>query len=185
MKRADVGMVQAGDGTRFPLESLTRFGIAGDMRGQDFDGNGAIEPGISGLVDLSHPAFADFLGDFVMGDRLAYQRSLQDRGKFISKNTRSLALEGQCQETASIEIGRIDESIPLVDITGLSRLCFDSRLMLLTVCSASQKGDPGLKSKLKFAVVDHILQLELLGDSPVHEPGYELDVLVLERDLPS
>ena len=105
----------------------------------------------------------------------------------ISKNTRSLALEGQCQETASIEIGRIDESIPLVDITRLSRLCFDSRLMLLTVCPASQlcwaRGDPGLRSKLKFVVVDHVLQLELLGDCPVHEPGYELDGLVLQRDL--
>ena len=62
-----------------------RFGIAGYVRWQDFDGNGAIEPGISGLVDLSHPAFADFLGDFVMGDGLAYQRSLQDRGKSISR----------------------------------------------------------------------------------------------------
>ena len=95
--------------------------------------------------------------------------------------------EGNLTRMAQIEIGWIDGSIPFVDITVLSHLCFDSRLMLLTVCSASQmcwaRGDPGLKSKLKFAVVDHVLQFELLGDSPVHEPGYELDVLVLERDL--
>ena len=36
------------------LEPLSQVGIAGDMRGQDLDGDGAIETRILGFVDLTH-----------------------------------------------------------------------------------------------------------------------------------
>ena len=42
MERADVRMVQAGDGLGFPLEPLAEIGISGDMLGQHLDGDGAV-----------------------------------------------------------------------------------------------------------------------------------------------
>ncbi len=38
VERTDVWMVQAGDGSGFPLESLPDFGMTGYVRGKDFDG---------------------------------------------------------------------------------------------------------------------------------------------------
>ena len=33
--------------------------VRGDMRGQDFDGDGALQPGVGGLIDLAHPPGPD------------------------------------------------------------------------------------------------------------------------------
>ena len=37
-------------------------------------------------------------------------------------------------------------------------------------------------SEFQLAVEDHVLELELLGDLPAHEPGDEFDVLFLHGD---
>ena len=46
-------VVQAGDGLRLALEPLLQVGVRGDMLGQHFDGNGAVEASIAGFVDLA------------------------------------------------------------------------------------------------------------------------------------
>ncbi len=65
VKSADVGVIQAGDGTGFSLESLPDFGMAGYVRRKDFDGDGAIEPGVFGLVDFTHATCTERCEDFV------------------------------------------------------------------------------------------------------------------------
>jgi hypothetical protein len=41
------------------LEACASVGIAGDVRREDLDGDGAIEAGVFGAVDLAHPSYAD------------------------------------------------------------------------------------------------------------------------------
>ena len=65
VKRADMRMIQAGNGARFALESLTQFGSIGKVIRKDFDGNGAVEPRIPGAVHLSHPTCANCREDFI------------------------------------------------------------------------------------------------------------------------
>jgi hypothetical protein len=59
MERADVGMIQRGDRARFALEALAEIRIRCDMRRQDFDRHGALEPRVDGSVDLSHTPGTD------------------------------------------------------------------------------------------------------------------------------
>ena len=44
VERADVRMLKRGDGARFALEALPEIGVGGERRGQDLDGDRAIEP---------------------------------------------------------------------------------------------------------------------------------------------
>ena len=43
----------------------------GHRRGENLDGDGAIEPRVAGLVDLAHPARAKRRDDFVRAEPLA------------------------------------------------------------------------------------------------------------------
>ncbi len=56
---ADVRMTEGGERLGLALEALLQRRIAGNVLGQDFDGNRAIEARIGGLVDLSHAARTD------------------------------------------------------------------------------------------------------------------------------
>ena len=56
VKRADVGMIQAGDRFCFALEALAQFGTISKMSRKNLDGNDAIEAGIAGFVHLAHSA---------------------------------------------------------------------------------------------------------------------------------
>ena len=62
---ADVRMLERGDGPRFALEPLTEIGVGGERRGQDFDGDEAIEPDVARLVDLAHAAGPQRAQDFI------------------------------------------------------------------------------------------------------------------------
>ena len=53
MEGADVRVVQGGDGAGFALEPLLQVRVIGDMLGQHLDGNGAVQAGVAGLVDLA------------------------------------------------------------------------------------------------------------------------------------
>ena len=55
----DVRMIQRGDRASFLLETLACLRIIGQVRGQDLDGDRTIEPGVSRLVDLTHPTSPD------------------------------------------------------------------------------------------------------------------------------
>ena len=65
VERADVRMIQAGDGLRFALEPLAQFGTICKMRRQNLDGDNSIEAGIAGFVDLAHATRTDSGEDFV------------------------------------------------------------------------------------------------------------------------
>ena len=65
VERADVGVVQAGDGLRFPREARAAIRIGAQFCGQDLDGDCAVETGVAFLVDLAHAAGADSRLDLV------------------------------------------------------------------------------------------------------------------------
>ena len=56
VERANVRMVQAGDGLRLALEPLLQIGVGRDMLGQHLDGDGAVEARVVGRVDDAHAA---------------------------------------------------------------------------------------------------------------------------------
>ena len=64
-QRADVRVRQRGDSSCLALEALPRGKISGQVRRKDFDGDGALKPCVSGLVDLTHPPCADEGKDLV------------------------------------------------------------------------------------------------------------------------
>ena len=53
VERANVRVVQAGDRLRLALEPLLEVGVRGDMLGQHLDGDGAVQAGVPGIVDLT------------------------------------------------------------------------------------------------------------------------------------
>ena len=57
--RADVRMVERGDGAGLAFEPRARIGIGGDLGRQDFDRDRAVEPRIAGAIDLAHAARAE------------------------------------------------------------------------------------------------------------------------------
>ena len=59
VERADVGMVEGGDGSRFLCKAIAESGGGG------LDCDNAIKPRVAGFPDLSHTAFADAGEDFV------------------------------------------------------------------------------------------------------------------------
>ena len=65
VERADVRMIQAGDGFRFALEPLAQFGAVSEMRGQNFNRDGSIEARVAGFVHLAHSARTDSGENFV------------------------------------------------------------------------------------------------------------------------
>ena len=56
---ADVRMVQGRDRTRFVFESAQAIRVIGHRRGENLDGDVAIETRIAGAVDFAHPASAE------------------------------------------------------------------------------------------------------------------------------
>lgn len=56
---ADVRVREVRDRPRFAVEPLPELGIGGERRGQHLDRHRAIEPGVTGLVDLAHSASGD------------------------------------------------------------------------------------------------------------------------------
>ena len=62
---ADVRMVQRRDDTRFPIEPLTELRIGRERRRKDFDGDRAIQAGVTRSVHFAHAARADGGLDFI------------------------------------------------------------------------------------------------------------------------
>src|SRR5579864_7348942 len=56
VERADVGMIEAGNGFSFALEALAQFRAASEVSGQSLDGNGSIEAGVACFINFSHSA---------------------------------------------------------------------------------------------------------------------------------
>ena len=58
-------MRERGDGLGLALESGERFGVAGELVGQDLDRDVALQPRVARPVDLAHPARAERGEDLV------------------------------------------------------------------------------------------------------------------------
>ena len=63
--RDDVGMIERGERPGFLLEPLPAHGIARDVRRQDLDGDGPVQPLIARPPDFAHAAFAELIENFV------------------------------------------------------------------------------------------------------------------------
>ena len=81
---ADVRMVQGRDRPRFMFESAQAIRVMGHWRGENFDGDVAIEARIAGSVDLAHPARAKERDDFVRAEPRA-----GSQGQFVRLGCRS------------------------------------------------------------------------------------------------
>jgi hypothetical protein len=62
---ADIGMIQGGEGAGFAFEALLQFGRGGEVRGEDLDGDGAVQAGVAGAIDFTHAAGAERRFDFI------------------------------------------------------------------------------------------------------------------------
>ena len=71
MNRADVDMVQGGCSPCFLEKAGFRFFVRTEMRGQKFERNDAVEPGVSSFIDHSHTTPAKLLHDLVARDGMA------------------------------------------------------------------------------------------------------------------
>src|SRR5215469_12263283 len=74
VEHADVGMVQAGDGFGFALESLSLRGIGGKLR-QNLDRDCPFQPRVARTVHLTHPARAECRRDFIRPKLLTWSQS--------------------------------------------------------------------------------------------------------------
>ena len=59
VQRADVRMRQHRDSARLAVEALAHGWAGGIATEDDFDGNDAVEPRLTGAIHLAHPACAD------------------------------------------------------------------------------------------------------------------------------
>src|ERR1700739_2237981 len=65
VERADVGVIQACNGSSFPIESFTQFGSAGEMIRQDFDRDDSIESCVFFAINFAHSTSANSARDLI------------------------------------------------------------------------------------------------------------------------
>ena len=63
---ADAGVIESGTGVRFAAKALQRLGILQHVLGKEFQRDGALEPGVHGLVDHTHAAGAEFFQNAIV-----------------------------------------------------------------------------------------------------------------------
>ena len=68
---ADVGVIEGGCGLGFALEAGECLRISGDVFGEEFESDEAVEAGVFGFVDDAHAAATEFVGDEEVGEVLA------------------------------------------------------------------------------------------------------------------
>ena len=76
VNRADIRMIQPRGGFCLALETLAGLFVSQQVRREEFQGDGAVELGVLGLVDDTHAALAELGGDFVVRNGLADHRSV-------------------------------------------------------------------------------------------------------------
>ncbi len=67
----DVGVVDGGGAAGLAHEAAATVGVVGQFRGQDLDGDVAVELRVEGLVDDPHAPLADLLEEVVLRQYLA------------------------------------------------------------------------------------------------------------------
>ncbi len=68
VNRADVGMIEGGGGLGFALEALQGLMVLGHFFRQELERDEAVELGVLGLVDNTHPTAPKLLNNPVMRD---------------------------------------------------------------------------------------------------------------------
>jgi hypothetical protein len=79
VNRADVGMVQARCGLRFEEKALLLFPLFREMFREEFNGDGALQPGVFGFIDDAHASLAEFIENRVMRNLLSDHVSVADK----------------------------------------------------------------------------------------------------------
>ena len=74
---ADVGMAERGERARLALEAASGLGIGQQLRTKDLQRDAAVEPCVSRLEDLSHPAAADRRDDLIRSEAAAGESSME------------------------------------------------------------------------------------------------------------
>jgi hypothetical protein len=64
-QRANARVAERGDRARFTIEAISQPRIGSERRRQDLDGDGAIEPRVTGAIDLAHAARAEGRNDLI------------------------------------------------------------------------------------------------------------------------
>jgi len=72
MKRADMRVVELGDGFRLALETRLSRRVSRELRRQHLDGDAPVEPRVLRLVDLSHSSSAQRREDLIGSDLQAW-----------------------------------------------------------------------------------------------------------------
>jgi len=93
VERANVGMVEAGDGAGLALEALPERGVGSEVGGKDLDRDGALEPRVARAVDLAHPTRPQRREDLV-GPEAGPRREGQDWLRFLGVDGTTAGPEG-------------------------------------------------------------------------------------------
>ena len=78
VERADVGVVEGGDGAGFALESLQNVGTAGEILSEDLDGDGAVEARIAAAIHFPHTSSPGGGQDFIGTESRAGRKHIGD-----------------------------------------------------------------------------------------------------------
>ena len=65
---ANIRMVQSGGGLGLALEPFERHVVGGEFFGKKFQGHEAVQVGVFGLIDDTHPSPAELLDHSIAGD---------------------------------------------------------------------------------------------------------------------
>src|SRR5260370_31992522 len=94
MERADVWMVQAGDGFRFAFEALLANRIRAELRGKDLDGDAALQPRIARPIDFAHSAGTERSSNLVRAKMCTWGQG-HDWRRLYSRNSVARYLQMQ------------------------------------------------------------------------------------------
>ena len=110
-------MRERGDGLRLALEARERVRVVGDGRGQDLDGDVAVELRVARAIDLSHAACSERRQDLVRAE----SRPRRERQMVVSGRTLAGVMSGSRPPRASSPAARIKESTSPRPMTWLRR----------------------------------------------------------------
>ncbi len=125
VQRADVGMIQRGGGMGLALESLAAFWTRRHMSRQAFESDDAIQPRVSGSVDLAHATDAHEREDLVWTEastRCEPGRSGLGR-KRVQRLIQHLGIEPSRKLTGSVIRFEVGPDVLHADAFGVARLC--------------------------------------------------------------
>jgi len=126
-------MIQSRNCLGFALESLLRLEIVRNMFGKNLDGNGAVQPSVSCLIDFAHSAGAQARDDFVT----AHPSSNPRRSTILSQLPRGSLQRRLIHETANALFGRKQRfDLPAQFFIALTFLSEKRQAQALSRCNA-------------------------------------------------